>query len=172
MDMGCHTIEAARYFIGKEVQPVETLAWGARLVHHDRTEAEDNAVMLLQFAGDQLAHMELSWTARGGLDLRNEVYGTHGAAFTDVTRSTPIHAFTLGGAGYLMEKAEAEAGWVFPIPDEARVYGYHAEMQHFVECASSHTMPRETFEDGYIVNVILEAAYRSMQSKRWEPITL
>lgn len=172
MDMGCHTIEAARYFVGKEVKPVEVIAWGDRLFHHDKTEGEDNAVALLRFEGGQLAQMELSWTARGGLDLRNEIYGTRGAIFTDVTRGTPIHAFTLGSAGYLVEKAEADVGWVFPVPDEARVYGYHEEMRHFVECVARNQPPRETFEDGYVVNSVLDAAYRSMKSKRWEPVEL
>jgi predicted dehydrogenase len=170
MDMGCHTIEAARYFIGKSVAPIEGLAWGDTLVHGDKTTAEDNAVALIRFAGGQLGHMELSWTARGGLDLRNEVYGTAGAIFTDVTRGSPISAFALGNTGYLVEKADLETGWVVPVPDEARVYGYQEEMKHFVECVAKNTMPRETFEDGYVVNTIIDALYRSMKSKRWEPI--
>jgi hypothetical protein len=33
-------------------------------------------------------------------------------------------------------------------------------------------MPRETYHDGYVVNVMMDAAYRSMKSKRWEPIEL
>jgi predicted dehydrogenase len=172
MDMGCHTIEAARYFVGKEVAPIEVLAWGDRLVHTDKTTAEDNAVALIRFAGGQLGHMELSWTARGGLDLRNEVYGTAGAIFTDVTRGTPISAFALGQTGYLVEKADLETGWVVPVPDEARVYGYHEEMKHFVECVARNQMPRETFEDGYVVNAIIDAMYRSMPSKRWEPVEI
>jgi predicted dehydrogenase len=170
MDMGSHTIEAARYFVGKDVPPVEVMAWGDRLVHRGRTTAEDNAVALLRFAGGQLGHMELSWTARGGLDLRNEIYGTAGAIFTDVTRGTPIRAFALGKTGYLIEKADLETGWVVPVPDEARVYGYHEEMKHFVQCVAQNRMPRETFEDGYVVNCIVDAMYRSMGSRHWEPV--
>ncbi len=172
MDMGCHCIEAARYFIGKNVRPVECIAWGERLYHHDKTTAEDSAVLLLRFEGGQMSITETSWIARGGLDLRNEIYGTEGTIFTDVTRSTPIRAFVLRGAGYIVEKGEMDTGWVFPCVDEARVYGYHEEMRHFVECVATGQMPRETFEDGYIVNVILDAAYKSMKSKKWESIEL
>src|SRR5260221_6194343 len=75
LDMGCHTIEAARYFLGKDNPVVEVMAWTDRLVHHQRTDAEDNAVVLMRFQGGQMAQAELSWTAAGGLDLRNEVYG-------------------------------------------------------------------------------------------------
>lgn len=170
LDMGCHTIEAARYFIGKENPVVEALAWTDRLFHHDKTEAEDNAVLLMRFEGGQLGQSELSWTARGGLDLRNEVYGTEGVIFTDVTRETPIKVFSRPGAGYIVEKAESETGWLFPPVDEAWIYGYREEMRHFIECVSTGQTPRETFEDGYVVNCILDAAYRSVTSKRWERV--
>jgi predicted dehydrogenase len=170
LDMGCHTIEAARYFIGKEVRPIEVLAWGDLLVHKDKTTAEDNAVVLLRFENGALGQSELSWTARGSLDLRNEVYGTEGSIFTDVTRATPIHAFVRSTGSYLLEKAESDNGWVFPLPDEARVYGYHEEMKHFVECLARHEQPRETFADGLAVNVILDAAYQSIREHRWVPL--
>lgn len=170
LDMGCHTIEAARYFVGKEVPIVEVLAWGDRLYHHDRTDAEDSAVCLMRFAEGQLAVAELSWIARGGLDLRNEIYGTEGTIFTDVTRETPLRVFSRPGAGYIVEKGESETGWLFPPVDEAWIYGYREEMRHFVECVAQNRTPRETFEDGYIVNCVLDAAYRSMSTRRWERV--
>lgn len=170
LDMGCHTIEAARYFIGKERPVTEVLAYGDRLYHHDRTDAEDTAVLLMRFEGGPLSLAELSWIARGGLDLRNEIYGTEGAIFTDVTRETPIKLFSRTGTAYVVEKAEAETGWLFPPVDEAWIYGYREEMRHFVECVASNRMPRETFEDGYVVNAVLDAAYRSMETKRWERV--
>jgi predicted dehydrogenase len=105
------------------------------------------------------------------MELRNEIYGTLGRIVTDTT-STRIRAFVQEPAGYLMEKADADIGWVFPIPDEARVYGYHEEMRHFVECYVSRTEPRETFVDGYVVNCVLDAAYRSMKTGVWEKVTL
>lgn len=170
LDMGCHCIEAARYFIGKDVPVVEVVAWGDRLYHHERTTAEDSAVLLMRFADGQLAQAELSWIARGGLDLRNEVYGTEGTIFTDVTRETPIKVFSKPGAGYVVEKGEAETGWLFPPVDEAWIYGYTGEMRHFVECAAKGQQPRENFHDGYTVNLILDAAYKSMKSKCWEKV--
>jgi hypothetical protein len=32
--------------------------------------------------------------------------------------------------------------------------------------------PRETFYDGYVVNAILDAAYKSAKTKQWEPVAL
>jgi predicted dehydrogenase len=169
LDMGCHTVEAARYFFGKEHRVKDVFAWGATLVHQDKTRGEDNAVLLLRLEDGRTSLSEASWTAKGGMELRNEIYGTRGRIITD-TSATRIRAFIEESAGYLMEKADAETGWVFPIPDEARVYGYQEEMRHFVECFASGATPRETFVDGYIVNCILDAAYTSMKSGRWEPV--
>jgi len=169
LDMGCHTVEAARYFFGKENRIKDVFAWGATLVHHDKTKAEDNAVLLLRLEDGRTSLTEASWTAKGGMELRNEIYGTMGRIVTD-TSSTRIRAFIQQSAGYLMEKADADTGWVFPIPDEARVYGYHEEMRHFTQCFVEGKQPREDFVDGYIVNCVLDAAYRSMKSGRWDPV--
>ena len=104
---------------------------------------------------------------KGGLDLRNEIHGSEGSIFTDVTRGTPISAFTTRSAGYVVEKAEIDFGWTRPLPEEAFAYGYQAEMRHFVECVRDGTSPRETYEDGYVVNCVLAAGYQSMRSGRW-----
>ena len=34
------------------------------------------------------------------------------------------------------------------------------------------TQPKETFYDGYVVNSILDAAYKSAKTKLWEPVKL
>jgi len=166
-DLGCHCIEAARYFFGKQDKIVEVMAWGARLVHHDKTEGEDNALLVLKFESGGIGHCELSWTTKGGLDLRNEIHGSEGSIFTDVTRGTSIAAFTTGPAGYVVEKADTDVGWTRPLPEEAFAYGYQAEMRHFVESVRNHVTPRETYEDGYVVNCILDAGYESMRSGKW-----
>ena len=166
-DLGCHCVEAARYFYGKGDRVTEVMAWGARLVHHDKTEGEDNALLLLKFQSGGIAHCELSWTTKGGLDLRNEIHGSEGSVFTDVTRGTSISSFSMSSAGYVLEKADIDFGWTRPLPEEAFAYGYQAEMRHFVECVREGKVPRETYEDGYVVNCILDAGYESMRSHRW-----
>jgi len=75
--------------------------------------------------------------------------------------------FSTKPSGYIVEKADADAGWTRPLPEEAFAYGYQAEMKHFVECVRDGQTPRETYEDGYISNCVLESGYESMNSKRW-----
>jgi len=169
-DLACHCIEAARYFHGKDNKIVEVMAWGATLVHGKKTRGEDNALLVLKFASGGIAHCELSWTTRGGLDLRNEIHGSAGSLFTDVTRATPLVSFTQSPAGYVIEKADIDFGWTRPLPEEAFAYGYQAEMRHFVECVRQGSTPRETYEDGYVVNLVLDAGYRSMKTRRWTAV--
>jgi predicted dehydrogenase len=170
LDMGCHTVESARHFFGKDNPIVEVFAWGATLVHGDKTTGEDTAIALLKFAGGQLATVESSWIEKGGMQLRHEIVGSAGRLVTD-TSQTPVWGFIENPAGYLVEKADAETGWVYPVPEEARAYGFSQEMRHFVDCFAAGIEPLETFADGLVVNRVLDACYASMRSGVWEKVT-
>ena len=169
LDMASHGAECARYLFGKELAVRDVFAWGATLVHADRTTGEDNATMIVRFEDDRAATCDVSWSSKGGLEGRFGVYGDAGRMVQDI-QSTVLRAFIERPAGYLAEKVDADTGWVFPVPNETYVHGHDAMMQHVVECFAAGTEPRETFRDGYIVNCILDAAYRSMRSGRWEPV--
>ena len=169
LDMGFHTVESARLFFGKGNPVVEVFAWGATMVHGDKTTGEDSAIALLKFAGGELATIESSWIEKGGMQLRHELVGSAGRLVTD-TSVTPVWGFIENPAGYLVEKADADTGWVYPVPEEARAYGFSQEMRHFVQSFESGTAPSETFHDGLVVNRILDACYRSMKTGTWEPI--
>ena len=133
LDMGCPRSRSRRYFFGKDVPVTQAFAWGATLTHGDKTTGEDNAVAMLKFANGGISITEASWSAKGGMELRNEVMGTEGRLITDST-DTPVWGFIGKPAGYLMEKADADTGFVYPIPDEARTTATHEELRHFVEC--------------------------------------
>jgi predicted dehydrogenase len=169
LDMGCHCIETARWIVGKDVPIRDVFAWGATLGHADRTSAEDNAIAILRFDDERTATIEASWTAKGGLEVRNEIYCERGRLIHDMG-TTPIRAFLEQPAGYLAEKTDADTGWVFPVADEARVFGYDELFRHFVGAYRAGAAPRETFQDGHVVNTIIDAAYRSIRSGRWERV--
>ena len=169
LDMASHGAEAARFLFGKDVPIRDVFAWGATLVHDDKTTGEDNAVMLVRFEDDRVATMDVSWSSKGGLENRFEVYGDAGRIVEDIT-STTLRAFIERPAGYLGEKADADTGWVFPVPDEPYAHGHDAMMRHVVESFRDGVTPRETFRDGFVVNTIIDAAYRSMRSGAWEPV--
>ena len=41
-----------------------------------------------------------------------------------------------------------------------------------LDAFESKRAPVETFYDGYVVNAIMDACYRSMETKRWEAVAL
>ena len=167
--LGRNATEAARYLFGKDAAVRDVFAWGDTLVHRERTTLEDNAVMLVRFEDGRVATMDVSWSSKGGLENRFEVYGDGGRIVQDIT-STVLRAFIERPAGYLGEKVDADTGWVYPVPNETYVHGHDAMMADVVEAFRGGHPPRETFADGLVVNTILDAAYRSMKSGRWEAV--
>lgn len=171
VDMGCHCIEIGRAFVGRDVRPLEVVCWGATQVHP--IEAEDHAIGLVRYASGAIAQFEVAWSFRGGMDLRDEVSGTEGSIWLNHWLRTGFEVFSAAGArGYVAEKAEAETGWMFPVGDEAAALGYEAMFADMLDAVEQGRAPAETFYDGYVVHAIMDAAYRSMASKRWEPVAL
>jgi predicted dehydrogenase len=171
IDMGCHCIEIGRSFVGKDVRPTEVVCWGATQVHP--IEAEDSAVGLVRYSNGAVAQFEVAWTFRGGMDLRDEVSGTDGTIFLNHWLRTGIEIFSAPGSrGYVAEKAESESGWLFPVGDEVAALGYEAMFSDMLDSFEGNRAPIETFYDGYVVNAIMDACYRSIESKRWEPVRL
>jgi len=168
--LGCHCVAAGRWFLAG-AQPVEVMAWGDRLARDD-VNTEDNAVMLVRFDDDRLLQVEVGWTHVPGLDVRNEIHGSAGWIGTDETGSTGVRAFTQNPAGYVVEKAGSSDGWMNPVPDEVWAYGFQDQLDHFVDCFRRHVPPRQTFADGVVDNSVIDAGYRAMSSRVWEPVEL
>ncbi len=171
LDLGCHCVEIARSYIGKDIQPMEVMCWADTQVKP--IDAEDHAIGLVKYENGAIGQFEVSWTFRGGLDLRDEVMGTEGTIWTNSFLRTGFEMFTTGkGADYVAEKAESNSGWLFPVGDELNELGYNHMFMDMFNAIESKIQPKETFYDGYVVNSILDAAYRSAKTKQWEPVKL
>ena len=171
VDMGCHCIEIIRNFIGKDVKPLEVMCWADTLVHP--VEAEDHGIALIKFENGSMGQFEVGWAFRGGMDIRDEVSGTEGTIWLNHWLRTGMEMFTSGGqGGYVAEKAETDTGWLFPVGDEVGELGYRDMFVEILDALDNGTEPMETFYDGYVVNVIIDACYRSAKSKQWEPVEL
>ncbi|MDH3651998.1 MAG: Gfo/Idh/MocA family oxidoreductase, partial [Saprospiraceae bacterium] len=92
IDLGCHCIEIGRNYIGKDVRPIEVSCWAATQVKP--IEAEDNAIGLIKYENGAISQFEVSWTYRGGMDLRDEVAGSEGTIRTDHFLRTGFEMFT------------------------------------------------------------------------------
>ena len=92
VDLGCHCIEIARNFIGKDIRPVEVVCWGDTQVHP--IEAEDHAIGLVRYENGAIGQFEVSWAFRGGMDLRDEVAGTEGTIWLNHWLRTGMEMYT------------------------------------------------------------------------------
>lgn len=171
LDLGCHCVEITRSYIGKDIRPVEVMCWADTQVKP--IEAEDHAIGLVRYENGAIGQFEVSWTFRGGLDLRDEVMGTEGTIWINSFLRTGFDMFTTGkGGDYIAEKAESNSGWLFPVGDELNELGYNHMFMDMFNALEKGEAPKETFYDGYVVNAILDAAYKSAKSKVWEPVQL
>jgi predicted dehydrogenase len=171
VDLGCHCIEIARNFIGKDIRPLEVVCWGDTQVHP--IEAEDHAIGLVRYENGAVGQFEVSWAFRGGMDLRDEVAGTEGTIWLNHWLRTGMEMYTaVGRTGYVAEKAEGTTGWLFPVGDEPGALGYVDMFADMLNSLDGSTTPRENLYDGYVVNAIIDAAYASIEKKKWQPVKL
>ncbi|MEO6328507.1 MAG: Gfo/Idh/MocA family oxidoreductase [Ginsengibacter sp.] len=171
LDLGCHCVEIARCFIGKDIKPIEVMCWADTQVKP--IDAEDHAIGLVRYENGAIGQFEVSWTFRGGLDLRDEVMGTEGTIWINNFLRTGLEMFTTGkGADYVSEKSESNSGWLFPVGDEINDLGYNHMFTDMFRSMEEGNQPKETFYDGYVVNAVLDAAYKSAKTKLWEPVKL
>lgn len=171
LDLGCHCVEITRSYIGKDIKPVEVMCWADTQVKP--IDAEDHSIGLVKYENGAIGQFEVSWTFRGGLDLRDEVMGSEGTIWINSFLRTGFEMFTTGkGGDYVAEKAESNTGWLFPVGDELNELGYNHMFMDMFNAYESKTQPKETFYDGYVVNSILDAAYKSAKTKQWEPVQL
>ncbi len=171
LDLGCHCVEISRSYIGKDIKPAEVMCWADTQVKP--IDAEDHAIALVKYENGAIGQFEVSWTFRGGLDLRDEVMGTEGTIWINNFLRTGFEMFTTGkGTDYVAEKAESNTGWLFPVGDELNELGYNHMFMDMFNALEQGNKPKETFYDGYVVNSVLDACYRSAKSKLWEPVQL
>jgi predicted dehydrogenase len=85
--------------------------------------------------------------------------------------SQPIKVFARNQVQrYVSEKVEHDRGWLFPTVDEYWRYGYYDQIRHFVDCIQTGSAPKLGFDAGVVVNRIMDAAYASANTGRWQAI--
>ncbi len=171
VDLGCHCIEIGRSFIGKNIRPVEVVCWADTQVKP--IAAEDHAIGLVRYQNGAIGQFEVSWCFRGGMELKDEVAGVEGSIRIDNFLRTGFEMFSAPGKkGYVAEKAESDSGWLFPVGDEVHELGYNFMFTDMFKAIERGEKPIEDFYDGYVVNAIMDACYKSAKTKKWEPVEL
>jgi predicted dehydrogenase len=160
MDMGCHALAWFRWVLGNA--PVTSVyATMNTVLHQGRTQGEDNAVVIVEFANGVTCVAENSWAKHGGMDDRCEIYGTAGVIYADLFMGNAAITYSKNGYGYAMEKADTTQGWSFTVFEEVFNQGYPHELKHFIQCVRENIPPLVTGEDGRAVLELIYAAYAS-----------
>lgn len=168
-DMGCHAIEFFRWVLGREGRKARITSVYAHMsttVHADRTDGDDDAILILDFEGGAVGLAEESWTKPGGMDDRAEVFGSEGQAYADLLFGNSLRTYSRPGYGYAVEKAGDTRGWTFPVFEEIWNYGFPQEMAHFVDCIRDGNTPTENGHDGRAVVEAIHALYASAAEGR------
>lgn len=165
LDLGSHCVEVARGYIGKQDPPREVICHTAALVHD--VGVEDTAIALIRFASGAVAQVDVSWTVSTGMELRDEIHGSHGTVHLEHLQNTGFRTSSWG-----VGDSSGDAAWQFPVPDEMAVSGNAEMFVRMFEAMDAGLPAQETFYDGYVVNEVLDACYRSATSRQWEPVEL
>ncbi len=165
LDMGCHSIEYARWVFGKPAIESVFASLGTH-VHADKTRGEDHSLCVVTYEGGRTALAENSWAKHGGVDDRCEIYGSGGFTRADLLRGSGLLTYSESGYGYAVEKAAATTGYTFTMFEEIWNYGFPQELAHFCRCVRGAEQPVETGEDGREVLKIICAAYQSAGTGR------
>ena len=160
LDLGCHGIAFAYWFLNRP-KPVSALAHVGTYVHASKTLADDEAVTIIEFEGGAFSIIENSWTRKGGMDDRVEVYGEGGLTIANLHMGNALPTYSDYGFQYAVEKAPATTGWTYPVFEELWNYGFPQEMRHFARAIRGLDAPQSTGEDGKIVLEAVYAAYAS-----------
>jgi predicted dehydrogenase len=160
LDMGCHSIEFARWVFGKP-RVKSVFASMNTHVHRDKTRGEDHSLCVVEYESGQVGLAENSWAKTGGVDDRCEIYGSAGFTRADLLRGSALLTYSEAGYGYAVEKAATTKGYTFTMFEEIWNYGFPQEIAHFARCVQGKETPIETGEDGREVLKIICAAYES-----------
>ena len=160
MDLGCHGIAFAYWFLGRPAIKSVYAQLGT-YVHGARTKADDEAICVLEFENGAIGLIEDSWTKRGGMSDRTEIYGEGGVTYADLHMGNALPTYSEYGFGYAVEKAPTTTGWSYPVFEEHWNYGIPQEMRHFARCVRGKEELQATGEDGRVVLEALYAGYAS-----------
>lgn len=165
LDMGCHSIEYARWVFGK--RPVKSVyATLGTYVHAGKTQGEDHSIIVVEYEGGKVGLAENSWAKPGGVDDRAEIYGSKGHTRADLLRGNALITYSETGYGYATEKMDVTTGWTFTMFEEAWNYGFPQEINAAAQAVRGEAEFPEMGDDGREVLKIIYAAYQSAAEGR------
>jgi predicted dehydrogenase len=150
IDLGCHTLDLALWFLGKPKSVT------AKLTNYfGNYEVDDNSVALVEFSNKALCVLDVSWVHRLGSNPV-ELYGTEGSlVINSVNQKISIISTKLSSYGI--------DTWVTPtkLPDPLP-----SPMRQWLDAIIKGSPTHITVEDGRNLTELIEASTISSREKR------
>jgi predicted dehydrogenase len=174
MDLGCHSIEALRWLLGKK-NPIQAFGWIDSLVNKQAIETgvEDYCLALVKY-DETMSQCESSWgVISPGNRVKLEIIGTEGTF--SIGACPRVEIFSTASDTQilkrLMDVPGVDKGWFFSgVVMAEYLQAMVSQMQHIVASYLQDKAPRHKLKDGLIVNKIIGAVYKSAESGKWEKI--
>lgn len=158
-EMTIHDFDMARHLLGEE--PSEVFAAGACLIapYFAKHGDYDSAMFILRTRSGRMCHINNSARASYGYDQRIEVHGSDGMIRADNCFPTSVELATSAA----MSRDRPHYFFV-----ERYQESYYNELDRFIACIETGTLPAVGAEDGRRAMIICEAALASARSGRFE----
>ena len=182
--IGCHVIDMARFLVG-EMLTVSGLArtWNpsrtTRAGGEERVSADEGAVSLVEFAGGASGTLECSGVATGRKnELAWEINGSRGSIAFNL--EDPNHLSVYSDAAEKRTRGFARVSvtdpghplqtiYLPPGHNAGWEYGHVHALHHFIQCVVNGTEVAPmgaSFQDGYRIQLIMQAIVESSQTGR------
>jgi predicted dehydrogenase len=151
IDNGTHSVDIVRYFLG----PIaEVLALAAPSIQP--LPVEDGVTLLARTASGAQASAETSWSIHKDRSAFIGVYGSEGA-------------IEVGWKGSRIRRAHGGPWEAFGSGYD-KVAAFARQIEHFVAVTRGEDKPLPSVADALASVSVIQAAYRSMATQRWEKV--
>jgi predicted dehydrogenase len=151
IDNGSHSVDIARYLLGPVVAVQAQPG-----VQGQGLPVEDTVNLWLRTARGVVGTVDLSWTIHKETPWYVSVFGSAGAV-------------NVGWKGS-QYKHDGSPGWVAFGTGYDKVGAFKGQLQNFVDTVRGKSKPLMGLEDALASVRVIEAAYRSVGSGKWESV--
>lgn len=151
IDNGTHSVDIVRYFLG----PItEVLALATPPIQ--KLPVEDGVALLVRTASGAQANVETSWSIHKDRSAFVGVYGSEGA-------------IEVGWKGSRIRRKHG-GPWESFGTGYDKVAAFARQIEHFVAVTRGKDKPLPNVADALASVSVIQAAYRSMATRRWESV--
>ena len=163
VDMGIHAIDTVRYLIG---DPKPTRVYAHLGTNYIDSDVDDTGLLMIHWDNGVCSNIESGWWQphMDGPEASTSLYGTqgYGNLFPTLIEKPNVEAQRVD---------KTDPGFKFPRKEHCLQVMYDRQMSHFINSIQEDIEPVPGSEEGRINIAILDAAFRSAESKKVENIS-